>query len=247
MKIKVYSSGSHGNFYTIEDTKNGEKQILLLEAGMNIKEIKKALNFNFKQVVGCVVSHSHNDHAQSLRKLLEIGIPVASNPYVMKDIDHHKKFVLQEKKSVKIGDYKIVPFKLFHDVLNYGFFIKTPSGKRIMFATDTQFIRTFIKDIDVYMVECNFDEHSMRKAIKSGRIDPSILIRVSGTHMSLETLENYFESADLKNTKKIMLIHLSNENSNEIKYINKIEKLTGIETVVADKGIEIKLEDGPDF
>jgi phosphoribosyl 1,2-cyclic phosphodiesterase len=37
----------------------GQNETLILEAGIGIKDIKIALNFNFKGVVGCLVTHEH--------------------------------------------------------------------------------------------------------------------------------------------------------------------------------------------
>ena len=56
--IKVVATGSRGNFYIVE-TKD---EILLLECGIQIKDIKKSLNFDLSKVKGCLLTHSHNDH-----------------------------------------------------------------------------------------------------------------------------------------------------------------------------------------
>lgn len=243
MKIKVFGSSSSGNFYTIED----QGQILLLEAGIKIIDIKKALNFDLSKVVGCIVSHEHKDHSKSIVELLSLGVPVGSNASTMLTVDHHRKFVIEPKKPMKIGMFSIMAFKLVHDVDNFGYVIKTPSGEKILFATDTQFIAAQFKDINVYMLECNFDLDSMRKAVNCGKLDPAILIRVSQTHMSLETVTDYLENADLNKTTDIMLIHLSENNSNEDKYIESIQAKTGIKTVAADVGTIINTNTGPGF
>ena len=242
MRIEVLGSSSSGNCYIIED----QGEVLILEAGIRIKEIKKALNFNFKNVVGCIVSHSHNDHSGSIGDLARLGVKT----YASVSTHHGGGFnavIIEEKQIITIGGYTFMPFALEHDVPNFGYVIKTPSGKKIMFATDTQFIMQRFKDIDVYMLECNFDLDSMRKAIKCGKLDPMILVRVAGTHMSLETLLAYLQNADLNKTKRIVLIHLSENNSNESKYIAAVQEQTGIVTVAADKDVVIELSDGPQF
>lgn len=243
MIIKTFGSNSSGNFYTVED----EGQVLLLEAGIHIKEIKKALKFDFSNVVGCIVSHEHGDHSKSISELLNIGVAVGSNEKTMSYIDHHRKFVIEPKKAVKIGGFYVKAFKLVHDVDNFGYLIKTPSGKRILFATDTQYVLNQFSDVDVYMLECNFDLDSMRKAVHCGKLDNAVLVRVSQTHMSLETVSAYLEASDLTNTKHIMLIHLSDSNSNETKYVDHIQSLTGIKTIAANVGDVIEIGNGPGF
>lgn len=55
MKVKTIASGSTGNCYVLETNKGS----LLIEAGIPIKRIKKALNYDFREVVGCLLTHEH--------------------------------------------------------------------------------------------------------------------------------------------------------------------------------------------
>lgn len=59
MKLKVLGSSSSGNCYLIE-VSNVEK--LVLDAGINFKEVQKALNFNLKGIQGVLITHEHMDH-----------------------------------------------------------------------------------------------------------------------------------------------------------------------------------------
>ena len=53
--IKVIGSGSSGNCYLANI--NGTK--LLLECGLAIKVIQKALNFKLSEVYACLLTHEH--------------------------------------------------------------------------------------------------------------------------------------------------------------------------------------------
>jgi phosphoribosyl 1,2-cyclic phosphodiesterase len=55
MKLKVVNTGSQGNCFLFE----AEHQTLIVECGVPFAEIKKALDFDLKQIVGCVISHEH--------------------------------------------------------------------------------------------------------------------------------------------------------------------------------------------
>lgn len=55
MLLRTISTGSIGNAYALI---NG-KEILLLDLGVNAKEIKKCIEFRVSDIVGCVVSHKH--------------------------------------------------------------------------------------------------------------------------------------------------------------------------------------------
>lgn len=60
MELKVLGSSSSGNCYIID---NG-KEALILEAGVRFQEVKKALGYNLRKVVGCLITHRHQDHAK---------------------------------------------------------------------------------------------------------------------------------------------------------------------------------------
>ena len=62
MEIKVLASGSSGNAYRISD---GETA-LLLDAGIPIRVIKEALNFQVRNLDGCLITHEHGDHIKNL-------------------------------------------------------------------------------------------------------------------------------------------------------------------------------------
>jgi phosphoribosyl 1,2-cyclic phosphodiesterase len=55
MIVKVLGSSSKGNCYIVETATDK----LIVDAGIPYKEIQKGLNFNFKGVVGTLVTHEH--------------------------------------------------------------------------------------------------------------------------------------------------------------------------------------------
>lgn len=56
MLISVLHTGSLGNCYTLENSKG---ELLLLDAGIGIKEIKQGIDFRIGDVAGCVITHKH--------------------------------------------------------------------------------------------------------------------------------------------------------------------------------------------
>lgn len=68
--IKVLASGSKGNCYLIETS----KEILILECGIAWKDIVCKLNFDLSKVVGCLISHEHKDHCKDIKHILNNGI-----------------------------------------------------------------------------------------------------------------------------------------------------------------------------
>ena len=56
MILKVLGSSSTGNCYLLQSS---EGETLIIECGVHLKEIKKALNFNIRNVAGVLISHEH--------------------------------------------------------------------------------------------------------------------------------------------------------------------------------------------
>lgn len=55
MFLKCIASGSSGNSYVLIS----DKEILLIEAGVRLMEVKKYINFQVSKIVGCIISHEH--------------------------------------------------------------------------------------------------------------------------------------------------------------------------------------------
>jgi pentose-5-phosphate-3-epimerase len=69
--------------------------------------------------------------------------------------------------------------------------------------------------------------------------------RLLQSHFSLENVKGFLKANDLSHCSKIILIHLSAANSHAERMVREIRELTGIETVVADPGLELELNQYP--
>lgn len=56
MLLGVNKTGSTGNSYYIKSD-NGE--ILLLDAGIPVADIKRGIDYEIGSVIGCVITHKH--------------------------------------------------------------------------------------------------------------------------------------------------------------------------------------------
>lgn len=204
MKLKCIHTGSDGNCYLlIDDT--GE--ILMLDLGISKKDISLDSNFDLRKVSGILVSHSHMDHSYELKYFENVGIPLLS----------YKNAV--EKKTFKFGSFAVMPFALYHDVPNFGFIIRNIHSKELyIYATDTSDL-PLIKAKANWLVEVNFDNVSLEKRLNDlqendkGSIEIKVLNRTRKTHMSLETLVDYFcNFTEEILPSKILVCHSSNSN-----------------------------------
>lgn len=55
MLLKVCNSTSKGNGYAIQC----DSEILIVECGCPLIDIKKMIDFQISKVVGCIISHEH--------------------------------------------------------------------------------------------------------------------------------------------------------------------------------------------
>lgn len=231
MKIDVFASGSKGNCYKISD---GETN-LLLEAGITLKEIRIATDFNLHEIEGCLITHEHGDHSKAGTDLAKAGINIYASQGTLSHMEwqgHHYKPLIHGQK-ISIGSFVVLPFDIKHDAKEpLGFLIESiTTREKLLYVTDTFYIKyNFSKTkLDYAMVECNYCESELQKAVEKGRTDIDMAKRLRHTHMSLETLLNFFKANDTANLKQIYLLHLSDRNANEQEMKIKIQQETGAE------------------
>lgn len=247
MKLKVIGSSSKGNCYILE-TQTGS---LLLDAGVPFREIQKAIDFDFLRVCGCLVTHSHKDHSKAIVDVMKAGIDVwtsvgtdkslglkqfAVNTYRLSFAEHGKQFELR--------DFIIFPFSTEHDAADpLGYLIQyKPTGEKLLFATDTYFIRYRFSGLNYILVECNYCLDILEENIQAGQIPESLKNRLIESHFSLDNVKDFLSANDLSKVRKIVLIHLSDGNSDARRMVREITELTRKDVEVAEPGKIIELE-----
>lgn len=242
MKLKVLGSNSKGNAYLLD---NGQ-EALLIECGVHIKEIKKALGFSLSKLKGCLVSHEHKDHARSMNDLLKLGVNVWATEGTHEACGttmHHRACFLQFGEVHRMGNFKIKPFRINHDAKDpCGFLINHPEAGNVLFLTDTFYSPYTFKNLNNIIIEANYS----KKIISEKMTEMEFLKnRILQSHMSLETCMGFLKANDLSKVYNIVLIHLSDGNSDETLFKKEVENLTGKTVSVANTGMEIKLTKTP--
>lgn len=232
INIKTLASGSKGNAYLIDD---GVSQ-LLIECGIKYKDIQVALNFDTKRVVGCLLSHEHKDHSKGLKDVLRAGIDVfmSRGTAEAEGIKHHRINIVENKKQFKVGTFTILPFDVEHDVNEpFGFLIANEQGDKLLFATDTYYIKYKFTGLTHLMIECNYSQTILDDNINTGVVPQVMKRRLMQSHFSLENVIEFLKANDLSKVDEIHLLHLSDTNSNETEFKNKIERVTGKRVIIA--------------
>ena len=225
MELKIIGSSSSGNCYVFEN----DDEALILEAGIRLSEIKKALNFQLKKVVGCLITHQHNDHAKYLKNIIECGIHTIALKEVFesKNIVSSKAVNIELGKGYMLGGFKVIPFTAAHDVPCVGFIIEHEEIGRLLFLTDSYMLEYSIKDLNHVMIECNYSDKKLCDNIEKGITMPFQRSRLLRSHMEINTCKAILRSNDLSKVENIILIHLSKDNGDEYYFVSEIERLTG--------------------
>lgn len=223
--LKVISTGSkEGNCYLLEN----EGQILVLDAGIHIRETKRGLNWNLGGIQGVVVTHDHGDHNKSVEDLKCIGIPVFQ-PY------------LSENKSqrMQFGCFSVQSFEVPHDGEPcVGFFIKC-GGEKILYATDFEYLPVSFKNVRLnhMLIECNHDKELV------DREQAKFHHQIRG-HCSTDTLiEKVIKENMSCELRTIILCHLSADSCDKDKALEEVQKVVDCPVYVAEKGLCVELRD----
>lgn len=205
MILKTIASGSTGNCYYLK-ADNGE--ILLLDAGIPIMDIKKGINFEVSSLVGCLVSHAHQDHALSAKKLSNFT-PVWK-PYESDKVRQH----------THLGCFDIQCFDVPHSVPCRAFLIKV-DGLKILYASDFEYIPYDLskQNINVMLIEMNYQQKIMDKLEVDGHISHT----VTGHSSDVTTTE--FILHNQKHLQNVILCHYSK--SGNLNRDEALEELQG--------------------
>lgn len=242
--LHVIGSGSSGNCYLLQAS-SGQK--LMLEAGIQWKTLLHDSYFDYgSNIVGCLISHEHIDHARAAADVTDRRIPVYTSFGTKARMDGSVNLSLvhtmHDSHSYEIGEYTVIPFTVRHDAAEpFGFLIHHPECGTICFATDFTGFYYSMENVNVWMVESNYIYNILQKNYRDGKINKGRFLRTKDTHMELGSLAFELGLQDLSKTTKIVLLHLSADNSNAEVSRRFISGKTGIPTFIADSGLTLDL------
>lgn len=234
MKLRVLASSSLGNCYLLE----GDKECLVLEAGIPFKEVKKALNFNIDKIVGVFVTHEHGDHIGHIKDYKNTGIEIYASDGTMEGVDFYYK-ALKAGCLAKVGEFSIMPFKTFHDAREpLGFLIRHKDIGALVFATDTYYIEHTFPNVNHIMVECNYSN----EILDNSSLHAFMKARIIKSHLSLNNVKEFLRVNNSNSLKNVVLLHLSDRNSDARLFQAECQNVTKKPTYIAEPGLEISLD-----
>lgn len=232
MEIQVLASSSKGNCYRVSDGKTP----LLLECGIGFKEIQKGLNFKMSEIAGCLVSHEHQDHCRAVKDVMKAGIDVyaSKGTFTALGLLTYRTCIIQEIIQFNLGSWTILPFGTVHDAAEpLGFLLANRNGEKLLFATDTAYIKYRFRGLTHIMIEANYQTDVLRNSVEADLVPQEMKVRIRRSHFDLENVKEFFKANDLSKVQEIHLLHLSDSNSDAELFKREIQETTGKMVFVA--------------
>lgn len=246
MTLSVLGSSSAGNAYILRSS-SGEK--LLIECGVKHTTLLDALDYDLQNLSGCLLSHEHGDHAREARWVTSRRVPLycskgTAEALQMEDDPMIRPLV--SRKPVQVGSFSVLPFDVKHDASEpLGFLIEHKEMGRLLFVTDSYLLRYGFRGVTHWLIECNYNTDILQERLASGAVHPAQYKRTLLSHMSYETCLKTLLASDLTSTRHILLIHLSDGNSDAERCSLGIAGMTGKDVRVATRGLTIEVNKTP--
>lgn len=232
LKFCPLFSGSSGNCtYIGTDYTN-----ILIDAGGSGKQIVSALE-NIGVAPGnidaLIITHEHIDHSKGagiISRKFDIPIYATDGTWygmAIGEIPFSNKNIIFPGEHFVINDLVLTPFEIPHDAEEpVGIHIKESCFSAAV-ATDigeaTQEIKEFISDVDILLLEANYD----MEMLINGRYTYPLKQRILSPkgHLSNEDAGKLLSEVISPSLKKLYLGHLSEENNSPNKAYEEVEKI----------------------
>ena len=243
MRLTVLGSSSAANGYVLD---NG-REALALECGCPLPDLQRAVGFDLRRVAGVLLTHEHADHARHALKYVKSALPLYASEGTFWHLPDEVRgslfrHTIQYGERFKLGGFNVLPFVVRHDAAEpLGFMVAHPEMGAAVFATDTRFLPYTFLGVKTWILECNYDSALLAENVRRGEVSEAQRVRVIESHMSLDTCRETLQANDLSETRRIILIHLSDRNSDAAQFKRTIARATGREVITADRGQTIEL------
>jgi len=192
-----------------------------------------------------LTSISHSDHSKAVKDIMKAGIDcyMSQGTADALGVSGHRVHIIKPKQQFKVGTWTILPFDVQHDAVEpLAFLLANQDREKLLYATDTYYIKYRFQGLTHIMIESNYSVDILKTNIETGTVDAILKKRLLKSHFSLEHVKDFLKANDLSQCRKIVLLHLSDYNSDAARMVKEIQELTGIDTIAAEPGMEIELE-----
>ncbi|MCD5001210.1 MBL fold metallo-hydrolase [Enterococcus saccharolyticus] len=242
IKVQVFGSGSAGNGYLIDD---GQSQ-LILETGVPFKRVQQMVGHDFARVAGILVTHEHRDHCKYIKSFIDgttadiyatagtIDAMYQDDVLKLKILNKYRFKSVNYRQTYIIGTWRVTPFETKHDVAEpCGFLIDNTAGDRLVFITDSYYVKYTFPKVTHMMIEANYADDIIESKLSSDKFSQQLKTRIKGSHFDLANTIEFVQKNRGKHLQEIYLIHLSDSNSNAQQFKQAIQQVSGVPVYIA--------------
>ena len=176
------------------------------------------------------------DHSKAVKDIMKAGIDcyISAGTAEALGLSGHRINIVKAKQQFRIGTWTVLPFDTQHDAAEpLGFLLANQDGEKLLYATDTYYIRYRFQGLTHIMVEANYSLDILRANVEAGTVDANLKNRIIKSHFSLENVKKFLQANDLSRVQEIWLLHLSDGNSDAERFKREIQSLTGKPVYIA--------------
>lgn len=246
MKIVYSLTSSKGNCSVIESS---DGHLLIIDAGIKYKTVDKEIGYRLHKADALLITHVHKDHTAFLTDFTNCGIDTFLGEKTRSELIRgpYIGFFITVNENTRIDKpgFVVKPIGMQHTNSNgtpcecFGFFIMDKStGEKMLWATDTQYIKNKFSPLEYYCIESNYFEKNNYDG-EFDYLEKSVEQRRLLSHMSFESAIKFLKMQDLSKCKEIRLLHLSNSLSEEDKKKMKRKLRSEIRSQILGKEVKI--------
>ena len=207
MHFNIIASGSKGNATLVIY----KKTTILIDMGVSFERLKNGLEemgLNPEDITAAIFTHDHSDHISGVR-FLSPNLLYGLSETISSSLSH----VIKLRKPFVIGDIEITAFRTSHDAKNPCGYLLKAGDETLVYMTDTGcFLEenlSLIKNPTYLIIESNHDIKMLLATNRTFELKNRILSDVG--HLCNEDSAIAAHEIIGKNTKEIILAHLSEE------------------------------------
>lgn len=234
INVTTLGSGSSGNCYVIDD---GHSK-LIIETGVKFAKVQQTVNFDFSNVVGVFISHEHLDHVKYIKRFVDltaVDFYASGGTFAALGLSGYRFNPMLNAKTYPVGNWLVTPFDVKHDAVEpFGFIFQNLKGERLLYVTDTYYVKYRFKHITHMMVEMNYSLEELQWQIQHGNKTAEIIkSRLYKSHFEMENSLAFIKANQSHDLQRIWLIHISHNDGRADMFKRKTMALTGVPVELA--------------
>jgi phosphoribosyl 1,2-cyclic phosphodiesterase len=132
-------------------------------------------------------------------------------------------------EKTRIGGFLIQPLLVPHSCECYAYIIQHEEFGKLLFFTDCSAFKYKVKGCNHILAECNYSEEILITKMCDNEMGRSLY----GNHLELEDTVAALKANFCSTTQSITLIHLSDTNSDEKAFVQRVKDEFGFDNVTA--------------